>query len=329
MTNQAVVSGRLNAPWTQHEYNANNTVVGDKTQFDHDLAARITKAASRQTYYTIHYLVDRERVADAYRAYGYFRWVDDYLDQQASQRALSLAFVERQQMLIEACYRGEQPRDLAPEEQLLADLIASDSEADSGLQAYIRNLMAVMAFDAERKGRLIDEAELAEYSRLLATAVTEAMHYYIGHDAPSPHDEARYLAVTGAHITHMLRDTFEDVEAGYYNIPREFLDAHGIDAADVTSEAYREWVKSRVELARDYFRAGRACLAQVKSVRCRVAAYAYMARFESVLAAIEREDYRLREDYQDCKSLKTCLRMVWNIVSGSASYMVAGRLGRA
>lgn len=45
-----------------------------------DLASSITKAASKQTYYTIRYLVDRERVDDAYRAYGYFRWVDDILD---------------------------------------------------------------------------------------------------------------------------------------------------------------------------------------------------------------------------------------------------------
>ena len=44
------------------------------------LASSITKAASKQTYYTIRFLVDRERVDDAYRAYGYFRWVDDVLD---------------------------------------------------------------------------------------------------------------------------------------------------------------------------------------------------------------------------------------------------------
>src|SRR5512137_1215090 len=43
-------------------------------------ASSITKSASKQTYYTIRFLVDRERVDDAYRAYGYFRWVDDILD---------------------------------------------------------------------------------------------------------------------------------------------------------------------------------------------------------------------------------------------------------
>lgn len=43
-------------------------------------ASSIAKAASKQTDYTIRFLVDRARVDDAYRAYGYFRWVDDVLD---------------------------------------------------------------------------------------------------------------------------------------------------------------------------------------------------------------------------------------------------------
>ena len=47
------------------------------------LAAAITKSASKQTYYTIRFFVDRGRVDDAYRAYGYFRWVDDVLDAEA------------------------------------------------------------------------------------------------------------------------------------------------------------------------------------------------------------------------------------------------------
>ena len=37
------------------------------------LAESITWAASKQTYLTIRYLVDRDRVADAYRTYAYFR----------------------------------------------------------------------------------------------------------------------------------------------------------------------------------------------------------------------------------------------------------------
>ena len=43
-------------------------------------AAEITYAASKQTYYTSNFLVDRDLTDDAYRTYAYFRWVDDILD---------------------------------------------------------------------------------------------------------------------------------------------------------------------------------------------------------------------------------------------------------
>jgi phytoene/squalene synthetase len=276
------------------------------------LAAWITKAASKQTYYTVRYLVDRPLISDAYRAYAYFRWVDDQLDQEGIDKPQRMAFVRRQQMLMERCYQGEPLPRLADEERMLVDLIDKDFQKDSGLQAYIRN---VMAFDAERRGRLISQGELVDYSRYLATAVTEALHYFIGHDQPSPRSEARYLAATAAHIVHMLRDTAEDVEAGYYNIPSEFLAARGISAWEVESASYRAWVRGRVQLARSYFNAGRNYLAQVKNLRCRLAGYAYIARFEGVMGAIEAEGYRLRPDYAEYKRKATALRTGWSVLA--------------
>jgi phytoene/squalene synthetase len=278
---------------------------------DLGLAASITKAASKQTYYTIRFLVDRERVADAFRAYAYFRWVDDTLDAEAGSRSAlreveaseRSAFVNCQKSLLEGCYRGESRRDVNPEEKMLVELIRSDAEKNSGLQSYLRNMMAVMAFDACRRGRVISQAELNEYTRWLASAVTEAMHYFIGHCCYSPHNEARYLAVTAAHITHMLRDTFDDIQAGYYNIPREVLEANRISAQDWQSDAYRAWVGSRVGLARAYFRAGRGYLNQVENPRCRLAGFAYVARFEGVLDLIEEEEYLLRAAYPEREKL--------------------------
>ncbi len=189
------------------------------------LAAKITKSASKQTYYTIRFFADRGRVDDAYRAYGYFRWLDDVLDAEIGSKSEKIAFVNRQKSLLEACYRGEIPDGLCTEEWMLVDLVRNDTEKNSGLQSYLRNMMAIMVFDAERRGQAISQAELSGYSRALAVAVTEAMYYFIGHDDPSPNHEARYLAVTAAHIIHMLRDALEDTEAGYFNIPREYLQA--------------------------------------------------------------------------------------------------------
>ena len=126
------------------------------------LAEAITRSASQQTYYTIRLLVDRDRVEDAYRAYAYFRWLDDQLDKGGMTRRERLQFVERQQRLVEHCYRGEWPRTASGEESMLMDLIRSEREERSGLGSYIHHMMAVMAFDAERRGRLISADELKE-----------------------------------------------------------------------------------------------------------------------------------------------------------------------
>ena len=274
------------------------------------IAPSITKAASKQTYYTIRFLADRESIADAYRAYAYFRWVDDTLDSESNiEQGHRIAFLERQKFLLEKCYQGEFIQGATLEENMLVELVRRDHEKSSGLQAYLRNMMQVMDFDAKRRGRLISQAELNDYTRWLASAETESMHYFIGRGSYSPQDETRYLAVTGAHITHMLRDTFDDVQAGYYNIPREVLEAGHMQPQDVQTNTYRTWVQSRVQLARECFRAGRDYLARVENPCCRLAGFAYTARFEWLLDTIEQESYVLRPEYSECKSFGTGLQM--------------------
>ncbi len=77
----------------------------------------------------------------------------------------------------------------------------------------------------------------------------------------------------------------------------------------MSSDAYRAWVKGRVLLARQYFKAGRGYLARVRNPRCRLAGFAYTARFEWLLDTIERESYSLRPQYNERKSIANGLRM--------------------
>ncbi len=279
------------------------------------LASSITKAASKQTYYTIRFLVDRDRVEDAYRAYAYFRWVDDVLDADSGSRPERSAFLERQKSLLESLYRGESPRDVDIQENMLVELVQHDQEKNSGLQSYLRNMMLVMDFDAGRRGRLISQTELNEYTHWLAIAVIECIHYFIGHDDFAPRDETRYLAVSAAHIAHMLRDTYDDKQVGYFNISSEVLKANHIGLEDVHSDAYRAWVKSRVVLAREYFEAGKDYFTRVQNLRCRLACFAYTARFEWLLDTIEMEGYHLRPQYNERKSMGAGLKMSWLALS--------------
>lgn len=273
------------------------------------LPERITRAASKQAYYTVRFLVDRDRKREAYRAYAYFRWVDDCLDEHTAEQNERLAFAERQRQLVDGGYRGDWPDDMTAQEHLLAAIIQGDEQQHSGLQSYIRNMMAVMVFDAQRRGRLISGSELTQYGQQLATAVTDAMHYFIGHEHTPPQSDSCYLPAMGAHITHMLRDTYEDNALGYFNVPCELLESHGITPQAIESTPYREWVKRRVRQARAYFKAGADYLDQVRSLRCRLAGYAYMARFIGILDAIEREDYRLRPAYPEFKRVGYGLRV--------------------
>jgi phytoene/squalene synthetase len=319
MSNHVVRSKNLHGK--HRDRNFENSELRQNADSKHVLAASITKAASKQSYYTIRFLVDRDRVDDAYRAYAYFRWVDDWLDQGKIAKSERIAFVERQQMLVECCYLGDPPCDLTAEEMMLVDLIRSDPAQNSGLEAYIRNLMSVMVFDAKRRGRLISQAELTDYSWQLSTAVTEALYYFIGHDQPTPQRSTRYLAATGAHIIHMLRDTYDDIAAGYFNIPAEALCANRLDASDVDAGPYREWVKTRVQLARTCFEAGKRDLALVKNLRCRIAGYAYIGRFEGVLEAIQRDGYLLRSGYPECKHRNAKLSLLFSALRNSLESM--------
>ena len=165
------------------------------------LASVVTWKSSKQAYFTANLLTDRDRTADAYRAYAYFRWVDDQLDEGGLSQSERMGFVNQQRNLVERCYRGDWPEHVLDEETMLVELVQGDQEPDSGLQSYIRHMMAVMAFDADRRGRLISSFELHNYTHWLAVSVTEALHHFIGHGCRAPQNELRYLAATGAHIS--------------------------------------------------------------------------------------------------------------------------------
>jgi phytoene/squalene synthetase len=261
------------------------------------LARSITHRSSRQTYHIIRWLVDGGRTDDAFRAYAYFRWVDDVVDAPSHDRAACLQFLHRQSELLSGLPTGTTPGELRPEEQMLADLLAGRRDQHPGLVSYLEHMMAVMEFDAGRRGCMITEAELDHYSQLLATAIMGAISYFIGHDCVYPDTPARLRMVAGAHIVHMLRDTCDDLEAGYFNLPRSVLGADRLTPTDVQHPACRRWIRARADEARRCFTEGKAYVRHIGCLRAALAAYLYCARFEAVLRWIELDGYRLRTQY--------------------------------
>jgi phytoene/squalene synthetase len=276
-----------------------------------DLARSITFSSSKQSFFTACLLVDNDLVDDCLQAYAYFRWVDDVVDISSQSRQERINFIERQRDLINQLYASIRPVDLTPEENIIADLICHDRGENSGLRSFINNFIAIIEFDAHRKGRLITQEELTWYSECLGKAVTDAIQYFIRNGHPYPDSENRYKAATAAHITHMLRDMYPDISEGYINIPKEYLAENNLNLNGVNSPVFRAWVKERVKLARKYITEGKGYLDELNVLRCKIAGYWYCARFEVVLDTIERDGFNLRTQYDERNKFTTWLKMAW------------------
>lgn len=275
------------------------------------LAHAITWRSSKQSYLTARLLVDRDKVDDFLRGYAYFRWADDQVDQDQCAGFDRFAFISRQKELIRRFYLRETPPDLCLQERLLRDVIAHDPAEDGRLRSFIENFMAIIEFDAGRKGSLVSRQELSTYTARLATAVMDGIQYFINHSSPCPPGPERTQAVTGAHLVHMLRDTLEDLPAGYINVPREILPEESLNPQDVDSPFFRLWVHQQVDTARACFRSGKRYIERQSGLRCKLAGAWYCARFEWYLDVIERDDYRLRPAYPGRKGWGMWLQMAW------------------
>lgn len=275
------------------------------------LARSITRSGSIQTYFTARLMVDRDLVDDFCRAYAYFRWIDDEIDVSLLSNDERSTFISSQRGLIYNLYNKKKTDELTDEEEMLRDLINNDRGENSGLQSFIRNMFAIIEFDAHRSGRLINQDELDWYVTTLGKSVTDGLLYFIGNRNAYPQSENRYLAGIAAHISHLLRDMHKDIADGFINIPKEYLELHGISHEDLGNPAFKDWIEERVELAREYFIEGKQYLNGINNLRCKIVGHWYCARFEVVLDTIEQDGYILRKEYHERRRISTWLKIIW------------------
>jgi phytoene/squalene synthetase len=268
------------------------------------LAKRITKSSSIQTYLTILLFADGNLAKDCFKAYAYFRWLDDQVDINLESKSKRLVFIKRQKRIISDLYQGKRIFKLSPEERIIEQLIKADTTENSKLKSFIINFFKIIEFDSERKDRFVTQKELDWYSQTLGIAVTDCLEYFIDHDKQYEESKNKYKAATAAHIIHMLRDLIKDVACGYINLPKEYLNKNQLKPDDINKPAFKRLIKKRVALARAYLKSGKQYLAGLKVLRRKIAGYWYCFRFERILSKIEEDEYRLKENYSRGRDLK-------------------------
>ncbi|MHC4638226.1 MAG: squalene/phytoene synthase family protein [Planctomycetota bacterium] len=285
------------------------------------LSRRITWKSSKQTYCIGRLMVDRHLVDDFYRAYAYLRWVDDIIDESHQTDRERNNFIALQRKLVDDTFQGEFNNGLQPEEQIFVDLVRNNPSSMSGLASFIKNVFAIVEFDARRRGQLIKEQELDWYIECLGKAVIDGLQYFIGHENVYSDAKNRHFASSAAHITHLLRDTVDDIKNGFINIPREYLEKHPFDITDLSHPDFIEYVRKRVTLARELFREGKKYIDSLTVLRCKIVGYWYCSRFEYILKTIERDGFLLRSHYGGVQKALSIAHMIWIAISIPLSQM--------
>lgn len=269
----------------------------DGVQEAFGLARRIVMAEGPEVYRISRLFYDHGLADCFFLGYAYFRWADDRVDNPTISAQECRSFLRRQRHLLEQLCRGETPVDLCPQEQMLAQLVAYDLAYGSEMRPGISLMLQCLAFDGERRHQVLDREQLDWYSEALGRSYTDSQQYFIGHGHPYPRGPERCVAGATAHRVHVLRDFLLDLSMGYINIPSEEIEAYEVDLANVNDAHFREWVRDRVQAAREGFCVGKAYLNRLDVLRCKLVGYIYCLRYELVLDSIEKDSHHLRESY--------------------------------
>ncbi|MBT4006352.1 MAG: squalene/phytoene synthase family protein [Rhodospirillales bacterium] len=181
-------------------------------------------ASTRSSFYWAMRILPRERRDGIYAVYGFCRIVDDIADGPGSlpEKQAGLKFWRNE---IRALFANE-PVSHGAAKALIPVIKRFDLHADDFLA-----IIEGMEMDAAERMLAPGILELELYCRRAAGAVGMLSASVFG----LPRPEGRSLALSlgqALQFTNFLRDLGADAVAGRLYVPRQFLEAHGIESRD-------------------------------------------------------------------------------------------------
>ncbi len=194
---------------------------GSEALSDADIARRV-KAASSSFYWAMR-LLPGERRRAIFAVYAFCREVDDIADEPGAVET-KIKALDGWRSEIKAAFSGK------PNDAVSAELAAARD--NFGLKA--EDLIAVidgMQMDATGPIVAPDGATLALYCDRVAAAVGRSCVRIFGEPGEAGQKLAHHLG-RALQLTNIARDVAEDAGDGRCYLPRELLEAHGIDTSD-------------------------------------------------------------------------------------------------
>jgi phytoene/squalene synthetase len=177
-------------------------------------------------------------------------------------------------------------------ENMLLIILEHDKRGNCYLQRHVLEMLSALQFDSKRRHQISSKDELDLYSTLLGRAYTNFILSFISRSVNGK-DSAVHLAGYAAHKAHILRDFYQDISMGYYNISNEELMKHGYLKDQLLSADLRPWVFDVVQESYENFKCGLKGIMQLEDLRCRFIGLLISVQYLYVLERIKCNDYVL------------------------------------
>lgn len=223
--------------------------------------------------------------------YGYFRKVDDFIDDEQRSEAECREFLEHQKRIIRRLYT----KGAVKSAHAIAPVIAYDLSRGCRLKATIFSLFETFLFDAGRRSKLVTSKELKDYSLNLGKAYARMLLHFI--QARASDGEAAAFLAHACHQVHILRDFFLDQRLGYVNISKEEIRQYKIRLDSINDTNFQRWLRDRINATEGLFERSKTLLDQDRSLRVKLIGHLYSCRYELLLQQIKAAGFWLEEHY--------------------------------
>lgn len=235
----------------------------------------------------------RSRRNTLFRAYEYFRWVDDYIDDKKTLTKDAKRLLSREIRLISTLYSHKPITPTYIFEEYISSVISEDYENRNGMQEIINGFFCALSWDVRRRNRIPTAKELTSYSQYLGCSYSQGITYGLNYHPT----DSRFLEVSNncgvaAHITHMLRDFFIDLEIGYINISKEDIEKYHINLSSNRQDlkmALSPWCKDQFLKTQNLFNQGLNSINKLPGFRARFAFRLISIRYLLILKKVKRD----------------------------------------
>lgn len=193
-------------------------------------ASETIKSKNRFTYIFWNLFFSRDQIPVLFLTYAFFRWLDDMVDENSNSIEFSKLLIDREVNNLVSLYAGIDVVPEYDEENYLIAVVKNDLQKEEILRKIIEDFFSAISWDLRRRNSIPEQCELNRYSYLLGQSYSQGMVIGLGYKSYDPRfiHIGEYCGVA-AHLTHLMRDLFIDLDLGYINISKEDVDKYHID----------------------------------------------------------------------------------------------------